>query len=208
VRDLLELRPAKPPALRGVPRVAPAERSMPRRSRLTPDQWAEARAMREAGASLSEVAARVGMDRAFVSRKAQAEQWGDGSDIGHLLRAKVTAKSHGIDTGVTVQKREKALESAASKLVAVIARHREEVHAARERLYAGLTAHKAAATRDEKQLAFEDLKAAKISAETLMLIQRMERISWGLDETGGTPEVVIERSYSPTPTDTAGGGHG
>jgi hypothetical protein len=177
---------------------------MPRRSRLTPDQWAEARAMREAGASLSDVAAQFGIDRAFLTRKAKAEQWGDGRDVGHLLRAKVTAKSHGIGTGVTFEKREQALESAASKLVAVIERHREEVNAARERLYAGIKAHKAATTRAEKQLAFEDLKAAKISAETLMLIQRMERISWGLDETGGKPEIVIERSYGHTETDTDG----
>lgn len=164
--------------------------------------------MREAGASLSEVAEQFGIDRGFLSRKAQAEQWGDGSDIGHLLRAKVTAQSHGIATGVTFENRENALESAASKLVTVLERHREEVNAARERLYAGLAAHKAATTRADKQLAFEDLKAAKISAETLMLIQRMERISWGLDETGGKPEIVIERSYEPTHMDTDGGGHG
>lgn len=164
--------------------------------------------MREAGASLSDVAAHFGVDRAFISRKAQAEQWGDGSDIGHLLKAKVTAKSHGIGTAVTFETREKALESAASKLVAVIERHREEVNAARERLYAGIKAHKAATTRADKQLAFEDLKAAKISAETLLLIQRMERISWGLDETGGKPEIVIERSYEPAHMDTDGGGHG
>ncbi len=74
-------------------------------------------------------------------------------------------------------------------------RHQEETNAARERLYAGLKAHKAAVTKEDKALAFEDLKAAKIAAEALSIIQRLERINWGLDETNAKPEIVIERSY-------------
>jgi len=64
-----------------------------------------------------------------------------------------------------------------------------------ELLWSALEMHRAAETLDEKRLDFETLKAAKISSETLANLQRMERVSYGLDDHGGKTEIVIERSY-------------
>ncbi|MCX8085754.1 MAG: hypothetical protein N3C63_02505, partial [Rhodocyclaceae bacterium] len=72
----------------------------------------------------------------------------------------------------------------------------EETNAVRERLYAGLKAHKAALKKEDKVLAFEDLKAAKIASETIINIHKAERQAWGLDEATAQPTIVIERSYA------------
>jgi hypothetical protein len=82
---------------------------------------------------------------------------------------------------LTPQKKAEAIATEADKVVAVIRRHCEEAATVREQLYAGLEAHKAAGTREEKVLAFEDLKAAKISSETLLNLHKIERQAWGLD---------------------------
>ncbi len=138
--------------------------------RLTADQWETVRAEREAGASFPELAARWGVSHQAIQKRAKAEGWGDGRDVGEIVRRKAASAE-------------------------VIRRHQEETNAVRERLYAGLKAHKAALTKEDKVLAFEDLKAAKIASETIINIHRAERQAWGLDVDNNKPTVVIERSY-------------
>ncbi len=163
--------------------------------RLTTDQWAEIRAEREAGASFGELAAKFGIDKAGIVRRAGREGWSDGSDVEALIRRKVTEKVTGVVT-VDPAKKAAAINAEADRAAEVVNRHREEPTAARERVYAGLKAHKAAIVKEDKALAFEDLKAAKIAAEALAIIQAMERKAWGLDQgEAKQPTIVIERSY-------------
>jgi hypothetical protein len=162
--------------------------------RLTKETWADVRAEREAGASFGELASKYGVDKAAIVRRAKAEGWGDGQDVAEVIRRKVTEKLTGTSP-TAPEKKAAAIDAAADRAAEVVRRHQEETNAARERLYAGLKAHKAAFTKDEKALAFEDLKAAKIAAEALAIIQRLERINWGLEEANAKPEIVIERSY-------------
>ena len=164
---------------------------MPRLSRET---WSDVRAEREAGASFGELAAKYGVDKAAIVRRAKAEGWTDGTDVADIIRRKVTEKLTGTSP-TAPEKKAAAIDAAAERAAEVIRRHQEETNAARERLYSGLRAHKAAVTKDEKVLAFEDLKAAKIAAEALAIIQRLERINFGLEESNAKPEIVIERSY-------------
>jgi gas vesicle protein len=165
---------------------------MPRLSRET---WADIRAEREAGASFGELAAKYGVDKAAIFRRSKAEGWSDGSDVADVIRRRVNEKLNAISTDGDPKKRAAAIDSAADRVAEVVKRHQEETNASRERLYSGLKAHKAAVTKEEKALAFEDLKAAKIAAEALAIIQRLERINWGLEEANAKPEIIIERSY-------------
>ena len=165
--------------------------------RPTKDTWIEIRAEREAGASFGELAAKYGVSKTAIVKRANKEGWGDGTDVADVIRRKVNEKLTG--TTVPADKKAQAIDAAAERAAEIVRRHQEETNAARERLYAGLKAHKAATTREEKVLAFEDLKAAKIAAETLAIIQRLERVNWGLDDTKPKMEIVIERSYGVTP---------
>ncbi|GIV52000.1 MAG: hypothetical protein KatS3mg038_2521 [Candidatus Kapaibacterium sp.] len=162
--------------------------------RLSKETWADIRAEREAGASFGELAEKYGVDKAAIVRRAKAEGWSDGTDVAEIIRRKVTEKLTGTSP-TAPEKKAAAIDAAAERAAELVRRHQEETNAARERLYAGLKAHKAAVTKEDKALAFEDLKAAKIAAEALSIIQRLERINWGLDETNAKPEIVIERSY-------------
>lgn len=150
--------------------------------RLTADQWESVRAEREAGASFPELAAKYGVSHQAIQKRAKAENWGDGSDVGESIRRKVAEKVAGVVASCSPQKKAAAIDAEAERAVEVLRRHREETNAVRERLYAGLKAHKAAEAKADKQLAFEDLKAAKIASETIINIHKAERVAWGLDE--------------------------
>lgn len=158
--------------------------------RLTADQWADVRAERETGTSFGDLAERHGVSKAAIIKRAKAEGWSDGADIAEAVRRKVTEKVTGVVTTGDPKKKAAALDAAADRVAEVVRRHQDEPSGARERVYAGLKAHKQATTKVDKALAFEDLKAAKIAAEALAIIQAMERKAFGL-ETHAEQEIVI-----------------
>jgi len=158
--------------------------------RLSKETWADIRAEREAGASFGELSAKYGVDKAAIFRRSKAEGWGDGSDVAEVIRRKVNEKINAVSTDGDPKKRAAAIDSAADRAAKVVQRHQEETNAARERLYSGLKAHKDAVTKEQKAIAFEDLKAAKIASEALAIIQRLERINWGLEKPEQKAEIV------------------
>jgi hypothetical protein len=163
--------------------------------RLSRDTWKQIRAEREAGLSFGLLASRYGISKTAIVQRAKAEGWGDGTDVAELVRRKACARLTGADT-TDHQKRAAAIDLAAELAADVIRRHQAETREVYELLWRGLEMHRAAETLDEKRLAFETLKAAKISSETLANLQRMERVSYGLDDAGGgKTEIIIERSY-------------
>lgn len=83
--------------------------------------------------------------------------------------------------GCNQKQKAEAIDAEAEKRAAVIERHREGWSKIREMLENGRKAHKSVKNIEDKSVAFEDLKAAKISSETLKLIQEGERKAWGLD---------------------------
>lgn len=163
--------------------------------RLTADQWETVRAEREAGSSFRELESRHGVSHQAIVKRAKAEGWSNGEDVQAIIRRKVAEKVAGFVAEANPVKKAAALNDAADRTAEVIRRHQEETNAVRERLYAGLRTHKSAQSRDEKLLAFEDLKAAKISSETVLNIHRAERQAWGIDDAAAQPTIVIERSF-------------
>jgi len=173
--------------------------------KLSRDTWKQIRAEREAGLSFGLLASRYGISKTAIVRRAKDEGWNDGADAAELVRRKARDKVAGADT-TDHQKRAAAIDTAAELAANVIRRHQAEAEQVRELLWRGLEASRAAETLDEKRLAFETLKAAKISSETLANLQRMERISYGLDDATGKTEIVIERSYGLIEPGTNGAG--
>ena len=163
--------------------------------RLTADTWETIRAEREAGSSFPELAAKWGISHQAIQKRAKIGAWGDGQDVGQSVRRKVAEKVAGLVVGCNPKKKAEAIDAAADRAAEVVRRHQDEPNAIRERLYAGLKAHKLAETKQEKQLAFEDLKAAKIASECMLNIHRAERQAWGLDVESAAPVITIERSY-------------
>lgn len=139
--------------------------------RLKPDQWEEARAMREAGETLTAVAEKFGIDRAAVSRRAKSEGWGDGADIAGAVRRKVTEKVTGLVTACDPKKRAEALDAAAERGVSIITRHQQDWEEHHQRFTVNGVA-------DDFTLG----KSAKICAEMLAIRQKAERAAHGLDE--------------------------
>lgn len=152
---------------------------MPRLSRET---WADIRAEREAGASFDTLAQRYGVSKTAIIKRAKAEGWSDGQDVGEIIRRKVTEKVTGAVTTGNPKKRAEAIDAAAERGAEVVRRHQAEWEDHRAR-FGSVPAD------------FEDGKLAKISAEMLRIRQEGERRAWGLDEASGQPAIVIERSY-------------
>ena len=163
--------------------------------RLTADTWETVRAEREAGATFEALAGKFGVSHTAVIKKSKTENWSDGQDVAALIRRKVSEKVSGVVSAGNPKKKAEAIDAAADRSAEVVKRHQEETNAVRERLYAGLKAHKSAMNKEEKVLAFEDLKAAKISSETILNIHKAERQAWNLDDNKSAHEIIIERSY-------------
>lgn len=150
-------------------------------AKLSKDDWETIRARRETGVSFGMLAKEYNVSKTIIVTRSTREGWGDGSDTIEAIRRKATEKVTGVTTAQDTKKREEAIDLEAEKLAKVEKRHREEPDAIRERLYTGLKRHREAQTKEEKQLAFEDLKAAKIASETLLNIHKAERQAWGMD---------------------------
>ena len=148
--------------------------------RPTRDTWIEIRAEREAGASFGELAAKYGISKTAIVKRANKEGWSDGTDVADLIRRKANEKVAG--TIVPADKKAAAIDAAAERAAEIVRRHQKEWEDHRARF----------GSVPEN---FEDGKLAKISAEMLKIRQEGERRAWGLDDTKPKMEIVIERSY-------------
>ena len=152
--------------------------------RLTADQWASIRAEREAsGMSFADLGAKYGVSAPAIFKRAKAEGWGNGQDVGDAIRRKVNELVHGVNE-VSPKKRAEAIDAAAERTVAVLETHRAE-----------WAEHRQLFPTAEIKADFELGKSAKISAEMLRIRQSGERLAYGLDTTETRPTVVIERSF-------------
>lgn len=164
--------------------------------RLSADEWGTIRAEREAGASFGELANRFDVSGPAIFKRAKKEGWGDGADVVDAVRKRVNEKVNGIVNGVDPQKKAAAIDAAADRVAEVLRRHQEEPGAVRAMLYGAIKSHKAAETKEQKALAFDDMKAAKISSEVLLNIHRLERQAFNLEVASSEDRtIVIERSY-------------
>jgi hypothetical protein len=149
--------------------------------RLSKETWADIRAEREAGASFGDLAAKFGVDRAAIHRRAKTEGWSDGQDVAEIIRRKVNEKVNAISTAGDPQKRAEAIDTAAEKGASVVRTHQSEWEDHRERFGS----------------VPEDLEAgklAKISAEMLRIRQDGERKAWGLDSGQTQGDVVLHHN--------------
>lgn len=151
--------------------------------RLDPDAWERIRIAREAsGESFKSLAERFGVSANAIHKRAKREGWGDGSDVGAVIRRRVDAKVDGVNLAAdeTPETRAAAIEAAAERGADVIRMHRNDWQAHRARFGS------APADMNEARL-------GKLAAEMLRARQEGERKAWGLDADEGRAEIVIER---------------
>jgi hypothetical protein len=193
----------------------------------TSERWAQARLEWESDAALTHeaLAASLGVSRQAVSKRAFKEGWRriPSSRLRTVNEAAHEAADALSDPGLPVAPGNPVADSVAAmglkvagatppdappdaateaaavaKRTAVIQRHRDAAVAGWARLQSALRAHNSARSLPQKKLAFEDLKAAKITSETIQILQRVEREAWGLDTVAEAETYVIERSYGHT----------
>ena len=148
----------------------------------TKEQLAEIKFDRETyGISFMKLATKYNISDVAIIKRSKKEGWGDGRNIESLVREKVAEKVSGIVSGTNFKEKAAAIDAEAGKRAGVIDKHRAEWPTARGMVEDGCRTHEAAKDLSDKRIAFEDLKAAKIVAETLKIIQEGERKAWGLD---------------------------
>jgi len=176
---------------------------MPRKSKLSPDQWSDLWLDREVnGFTWAALSEKYGVSVVYLRRVAGRTGRGIGDEaietVKKATRRKLDEKVSGIVTEEEQKKIQQQVDILADKASDVILRHRDELQRAREISHAARDAHikagkdditgretpeeKATIVKRAKVVAFEDLKACKIHVETLLLIQSGERKSWNLDE--------------------------
>jgi len=145
--------------------------------------WEAVRALWEAGAKSSAICKEDGMpSRAGIDKRAKREGWT--RDLEPQIRRKVAEKVAGFQK---VAKRDPkkladAVDAEAERRAAVERKHRDEPEDIRDMLKDGIKAHNTAETKEDKTLAFADLKAAKISSEVMANIHAMERKAYRMDD--------------------------
>lgn len=150
--------------------------------RLTADVWETVRAEREAGASFPDLAARFGVSHQAIQKRAKAEGWGDGQDVREAVRRKVAEKVARVVATENPKKKAEAIDRAAEAVADVVRAHQDEWQDHRT-LFGSVP------------IDFERGKLAKISAETITIRQKGERLAHGIDTAEATPTIVIERSF-------------
>ncbi|WP_159711551.1 hypothetical protein [Geminicoccus flavidas] len=178
--------------------------------RLSPEEWAAARAAweNEPALSITALAARIGVSKQSCADQAKRHGWEKRADLRELaIKAHAKADKvvppkeaarqpdgQGLDPDPDANPDPDA--DAGKKPVTehpdpvdarteIIARHRQEWRAARVNLYTAI---------NKKD--FEMGKVAKITLEGLSILQKGERAAWGLDAIDPekqAPVVVIER---------------
>lgn len=170
----------------------------------TEDRYAAARALYEGtpGMTLKKAAEEAGLGKSNVERRANTEGWKKNFKDGQMTAAAQAAadmfKSRMDDFGpeATAEQREVATQELIEKVSIdlrgeMLDRHRREWAAPRA------MSAEAVRLRDvDAEKSFTRAKLAKITAETLKIVQDGERKAWGLDvgELPAGSVVVIERA--------------
>ena len=169
-------------------------------SETWPDEMkAKAQIMWETDLNMThpKVAEELGIPWKTIERWSKTEKWKKVSANNFADRAEKIADTYvgnleKYGPEITTEQRNRAVAETTDKIAAdlradVVDRHRREWQAPRQISYEAI-----------KERNFEKAKLAKITAETLMLIQNGERRAWGMDKTdkpgeGENTIVVVER---------------
>lgn len=135
--------------------------------------WDKIRAEYEVGKTMSQLSREYGVDKAAISRRAKKEHWIQDvrDEVKKRVYAKVNGEMDNVDLLISAQDREKAIEKYAQEKADIILLHRKELQKAR-----GITLNAVNA------LSFDQIRIAKIFADTIRIIQDGERKAWQLDE--------------------------
>lgn len=175
--------------------------------KIPEERYAAARVLYESipGMSYEKVGAEVGISARALQDRSSAEGWVKANheppagmtEAASAIADRYTSKLAEVGPEITVEGKQ-AVAAALSTEVAIevraelLERHRREWGAIRTLVYRQLDPKVAMSDTDR----FEKAKLAKISAETLQIIQSNERKAYGLDKAAaGSPQVtvVIER---------------
>lgn len=135
--------------------------------------WEQIRAEYEAGATQSQLSRDHGVSRRAIQKRIQSEGWAQ--DISGTLDRLTEAKVAGVVAGCDPKKKAQALDAAADRKAAVIARHKQEWEDHARWVQQALDAGD-----------FEAAKLAKITAETIKIRQEGERKAWGIADKNET----------------------
>ena len=165
--------------------------------RLTKDQWAEARIKWESDPTLTfgELGQQLGVSHVAVGQAAKKQGWERAPDMRSIAdRAQLKADAREHARKLTSESYNESYKSAGGETLAramaediradVIDRHR-----------ADWAEHRVHFTTSDIAADFDKGKSAKISSEMLAIRQKGERAAYGLDDTTGTAEIEIVRSY-------------
>lgn len=146
--------------------------------------WPKVRGEYEGGAKIVELAQKYKIGRRTIELKIKNQEWKRDSDE----RINALAIRKAAETVADPNAKEARINVEATARAAVLNRHQRECSIIGDRILRAVQAHDAAKLVADpgrrlaaKRDAFEDLKAAKISAEAMEIKQRMERKAHSID---------------------------
>jgi hypothetical protein len=162
-------------------------------AKKTPVDWEKARVEYEvAGDSYQVLGLRYGRSTAAMSKHGRRNGWVQNAEA--AIRAGVSERTAGIGkvAAGNPEKREKAIDEAVDRRVAVIERHQTEWQAVRAMVYGALKHGQAQHAdgkpdNDVRAAARQELRDAKTAATALSLVQMGERRAFNITQDTGLP---------------------
>lgn len=159
-------------------------------ARLTPEEWAECRMLREStGMSFRLLAEKFGVSDVAVLKRSKKESWGDGANANEIANRLAADKAAGIvaNKGQNFLQRTASINEAADRKAAIITRQQADWEEHRRRFEAPKLMDPGGEDMDmpEPPMArTARLRDAKTAAEMLRVRHEGERRAYGITDEG------------------------
>ncbi len=148
-------------------------------AKLSDKQWRNLRARYEVGASVRELASRYRVSTQLINRKIKEQGWLQDSQ--GLIDERVSQKILAYEPDDPPVAKELAIEKEADRIYKIKIRHRDEWLDVKDLWQDAIK---------KKPHNLDDMKFAKLVAETVRIQQEGERKSWGIKDTSDEENVL------------------
>ena len=150
-------------------------------SKIKAEDWVTIRSRREVGESFPSLGKAFNVSYQAIQKRANRENWGDGSDLAEAVKSCVNRKVVGVVVDDLPEVKAAAVEQEASRIYEIKMRHREQCQILSDEI----DNTKEVENNDpilKARIIAENRKNAKLLAEALRILHEIESRAWDMPE--------------------------
>ena len=162
--------------------------------------WLKIRAAWELGATDRDLAKKYRISHVAIYNRSKKEGWA--RDSAGLINRRVNERLTGVTTEIISNDTEEflttkaqAIEDKAARRAEIIIKHCLEIVRIKNLLQTGVEQFEKSRSKKDRAETTEKIKASKIAAETLRILQGLERMAWNIGETAEVDAALEFREF-------------